>query len=74
MRTTLDIDEDLVLTAKQLANQKRTTMGKVVSNLMRKALAREDAQPVRNGIRPFAPKAGAPKVTLELVNRLRDEA
>jgi hypothetical protein len=73
VRTTLDIDEDLLLLAKQLASQRNTTMGKVISGLVRKALEPGDATAVRNGLRPFTPLPGAPKPTLELINRLRDE-
>jgi hypothetical protein len=73
MRTTLDIDEDLLLLAKQLANQRDTTMGKVISALVRKGLEPGDATAARNGIRPFTPLPGAPKPTLDLINRLRDE-
>jgi hypothetical protein len=73
MRTTLDIEEDLLLLAKQLAIQRDTTMGKVISGLVRKALEPSDSTAMRNGVRPFTPLPGAPKPTLELINRLRDE-
>jgi hypothetical protein len=74
MRTTLDLDEDLILVAKQLASQRGTTMGKVVSGLLRKALEPGEVPPERNGFRLLKPIPGAPKPTLELVNRLRDES
>ena len=41
--------------------------------LMRKALARPpEPQQYRNGI-PVLPRRGGPRVTLDLVNKLRDE-
>jgi len=39
MRTTLDIDEDILAAAKELARQKGITAGKVLSNLARKGLS-----------------------------------
>lgn len=73
MRTTLDLDEDLILVVKQLAEQRHSTMGQVVSQLMRKALEPQGKQRVRNGVPLFTPVAGASKPSLALVNRLRDE-
>jgi hypothetical protein len=74
MRTTLDLDEDLILVARQLASQRGTTMGKVVSGLLRKALEPGEIPPERNGFRLLKPIPSAPKPTLELVNRLRDDS
>ncbi len=73
MRTTLDIDEDLVQVARQLARQRGTTMGRVISDLARKALAPKGAPAMRNGVPLFVPKAGARTPSMALVNQLRDE-
>ncbi len=75
MRTTLDIDDDVLQAAKEIAANRGTTAGSVLSDLARKALtppakgARE-----RNGV-PLMPRRprGSPRPTLETVNRLRDE-
>jgi hypothetical protein len=74
VRTTLDIDTDVLLTAKELANLRGTTTGRVLSDLAREALTRPRAAAVRNGV-PVLPsrKPGAPRPTLQLVNELRDE-
>jgi hypothetical protein len=74
MRTTLDIDEDVLESAKELAARRGTTAGRVLSELARSALAPRDRSPrKRNGV-PILPKRkGAQLVTLEVVNRLRDE-
>lgn len=48
-------------------------MGKIVSQLVRKALEPQQTPQVRNGIPLFTPEAGAAKPSLTLVNRLRDE-
>jgi len=73
MRTTLDLDEDLILVVKQLAEQRRMTMGQIVSQLVRKALEPQETPRVRNGFPLFTPVPGAAKPSLPLVNRLRDE-
>jgi len=41
MRTTLDIDEDILMAAKTLARQWNLSAGQVVSQLLRKALTDE---------------------------------
>jgi hypothetical protein len=74
MRTTLDIDEDILLAAKEVAAGKGISTGKALSDLARAALTRPPEPDSRNGIPIFPPQAGAGVVTLELVNRLRDEA
>jgi hypothetical protein len=73
MRTTLDIDDDLLQSAKELAAVARKTTGQVVSELMRRALEPTRAGRVRNGV-PLLPRrpAGAPRPTMKLVNSLRD--
>ncbi len=74
MRTTLDIDDDVLQAAKELAGNRRTTAGKVLSELARRALEPAGRQSVRNGVRLLPRRRrGSPKPTMDLVNRLRDE-
>jgi len=73
MRTTLELDDDLLQVARQLGAQRGTSLGQVISELVRKALAPKAASRVRNGVPLFAPKARAKQVRLALVNKLRDE-
>ena len=73
MRTTLDLEEDLLMVAKQMAAQKQISMGRVVSQLMGQALQQANVREVRNGIPVFRSRSGAAKPSLELINRLRDE-
>ena len=40
MRTTLDIDEDILLAAKDLARRRHASLGRVVSDLARSGLTR----------------------------------
>jgi len=72
MRTTIDLDDDLVLVAKELAGRRGMTMGQVVSDMFRKALEPSASPRVRNGVPLFVPKKGAAKPSMALVNRLRD--
>jgi hypothetical protein len=73
MRTTLDLDDDVLEAAKELAAARGTTAGKMVSALLRTALAPGRVPRVRNGV-PLLPKrtAGARRPTMALVNQLRD--
>lgn len=81
MRTTLDIDDDLLAAAKELARRQGGTTGQVVSRLLRNSLTGGGAAAVRDGVRkparrvagfePFAAKPGV-VATNEQVNNLRD--
>ena len=76
MRTTLDIDDDVLSAAKELARRQRKTVGKMVSELMREALRNRamrtsTALGGRHGFRPIP--AGRLPVTSKLVNEMRDE-
>lgn len=86
MRTTLDIDDDLLAAAKEIARRERKSTGKVVSELMRKGLTGAGAegpaicagvrsavaeQAAAYGLHPFPP--GDVVATNDEVNRLREE-
>src|SRR4051794_6106226 len=68
MRTTLDIDDDLLAAAKELARREKTTAGEVVSRLLRQSLTgaqeptavayRKTARRTTAGFRPFPARAG----------------
>jgi hypothetical protein len=73
MRTTLEIDDDLLITAKQLARNKGVTLGRLISDFTRQSLASNGQLKERYGVLPFAPKPGAVRADLEFVNKLRDE-
>lgn len=77
MRTTLDIEDDVLSAAKELAAAQGKTAGQVVSELVRRGLQASAAtgrkRAVRNGV-PLIRRGGdAPVLTLALVNELRDE-
>lgn len=81
MRTTLDIDNDLLAAAKEIARRERKSTGKVVSELIRKALTGSAGGHDKDlgvskdaafyGFRPFP--SGGRVVTNEDIDQLRDE-
>lgn len=76
MRTTLSIDDDVLAAAKALAESAGKTVGDVISSLARQSLQpdrRTMKLETRNGIPLLPVRPDAKPVTLELVNRLRDE-
>jgi hypothetical protein len=74
VRTTLDIEPDVLQAAKEIAQVRGRTTGQVVSELLRKALqSAPAAQRVRNGVPLLTHRPGAPITTMELVNELRDD-
>jgi hypothetical protein len=74
MRTTLDIDEDVLLAAKELAARDKSTTGKVLSELARSGLRPGKGKVRRrNGVPLLEPRPGEGVVTIKIVNRLRDE-
>ena len=72
MRTTLAIDDDVLVAAKAIARQQRRSLGEVVSDLARHALRRPAAPASRNGIPLLPVSDDATVVTIETVNGLRD--
>jgi hypothetical protein len=81
MRTTLDIDPEILNAAKELGRQQGRTAGEVLSELARQGLraamaapssADQEKEPASFfGFRPFSAR-GTP-VTNETIDRLRDE-
>ncbi len=75
MRTTLNVDEDVLLAVKELARLSGSTAGRVLSDLARSALKRPDDQAaIRNGVPLLPPRADEGVVTAEVVDRLMDDA
>jgi hypothetical protein len=74
MRTTLDIDDDVLAAAKELASGQKTTAGKVISDLVRKALTQPPSEHAtwENGVLVLPKRGGV--VTPELVERLAEDA
>ena len=73
MRTTLDIDDDILAAAKEIASARHTTAGQVISELARATLTGEarTAPVVRNGFE-LLPGTGA-VVTPEFIDKLLED-
>ncbi len=78
MRTTLDIEEDVMTAIKELARRDGITAGALVSALLRKALT-QGAGPAATRLQEppavygFRPVAGSSVVGNDQVNNLRDQ-
>jgi len=85
MRTTLDLDDDVLAAAKSLAKASNTTAGRIISDTMRRAIQHglAEQQPLANMLKAAQPKtvygftplspAGQHIVTPDMVRALRDE-
>ena len=76
MRTTLTIDDDVLLAAKERAAREKRTVGEVLSELARAALTGDVPAPrapgsSRHGFHPLPRRGRA--VSNSLVDELRDE-
>jgi hypothetical protein len=79
MRTTLDIDDDVLQAAKELARREHKTAGRILSELARRGLtqAKDDYSPeltekeVFLGFRPFTRRGAI--ITNEMIDQLRRE-
>ncbi len=72
MRTTLNIDEDVVTAARELAAGERRSLGAVISELARRGLtpARVESE---GGLPVIRVPAGTPPITPGMVRRALDE-
>ena len=73
MRTTLDIDDDVLAAVKAQAQATGRSAGQVISRLARQALAPPARGRTRNGVPVLPRRRGEKRVGLEEVSRLRDE-
>jgi hypothetical protein len=76
MRTTLDIDDDVLMAGKALTKAANKTACKIISDLVRKAMTATptyvvEAPKAFYGIRPLPHRGGI--VTSAMVRRLMDE-
>lgn len=74
MRTTVNIDDDVLRASKELASLTGRTLGEVLSDLVREALARSGEETtLRNGVPILEPTADAGLVTSEDVSHLLNQ-
>ncbi|CAN5789784.1 antitoxin [soil metagenome] len=76
MRTTLTIPDDVLAAARQRAEAQGVTVGEALGEIARRGLETE-LEECEDGfwksVKFFPRRPGDPRITLELVNRLRDE-
>ncbi len=73
MRTTLQIDDDVLEAARSLAKVENRTVGQVVSRLARRGLAPRPQEANSAGFPVFTVSADASPITLEMVKRAAEE-
>lgn len=72
MRTTLELDDDLLAAAREMAAAERRSLGSVVSDLARRGLT--PARVETDGELPvIRVPAGTPAITADMVRRATDE-
>ncbi len=76
MRTTLSVDDDVLLAVQERARREKRTAGQVLSDLARQALTGQPREPEsdeteHHGFRPLPHRGAA--VSNALINRLREE-
>ncbi len=72
MRTTLDIDDDVVAAARELAAGERRSLGAVISELARRGLTPSRIE-ADDGLPVIRVPSGTPPITPEIVRRALDE-
>ena len=73
MRTTVRIDADVYRAAASLAAERKSTLGKVLSDLARRGLAPSTKHVSRGGFPVFDVPADAPPITPEMVCDAEEE-
>ena len=73
MRTTLTLDDDLLELAARQAKLRGVSLGRTVSDLMRKGLHASTPAQDKDGLVVFRLPADSPKVTTEDVRRIEAE-
>jgi hypothetical protein len=72
MRTTLDVDADVLRAARSLAAAEGKTIGQALSELARRGLARRTEAKNRSRFPRFEVEPGAPPITLGMVKDALD--
>jgi hypothetical protein len=72
VRTTLEIDDDVIAAARELAAGERRSLGSVISELARRGLTPARVESV-DGLPVIRVPAGTPPITPEMVRRAHEE-
>lgn len=74
MRTTVDIEDDVLRIVQSQAESKQCSLGKIISDLLRQVLSSDHSGPkIKNGV-PLLDHAGEPglPVTNEQINAIKN--
>lgn len=74
MRTTLNLDDDVMRAVRSLARERGESLGAVVSDLVRKALRPTSARNYALDVPVFMVREGAPPITPEMVRSALDDS
>jgi len=72
VRTTLNLDDDVIVAARELAAGERRTLGSVISELARRGLTPARLE-TADGLPVIRVPAGTPPITPAMVRRALDE-
>ena len=72
MRTTLDIDDDVLQAAKELATKEKSTAGRVISQLARRTLATASTTKRTRNTVPILPRRGD-MITLDHIRKVMEQ-
>ena len=73
VRTTLDIDDDVLQAAKEIAAMRKKTVGQILSEFAREAMCPPRNYTVRNGVPVIPRRPGQRLMTLADVKRLQED-
>lgn len=73
MRTTLNLDDDVLQVVKTYAEARSLALGKAASDLIRQGIQARRPTHLMNGVRVVDLPAGSPKITSGQVKRLESE-
>jgi hypothetical protein len=73
VRTTINLEDDVLRRVKRYAAARRLALGRAVSELVRRGFASERPTRVVNGLRVPDLPPGSPRVTTKRVRELQDE-
>ena len=73
MRTTINLDDDVLREIKEYAENRSVALGKAVSDLVRRGLNTPVQTELRNGLHVVVLPTGSPKVNKTQVKRLLED-
>lgn len=73
MRTTVNLDDDVLRAMKSLARERGTSLGDAISSLLRQALRPSPSFAYEDDLPVFRVREGAPPITPEMVQSALEE-